>query len=456
MAHQTEDVCGQPLSLPANIAAEAVLQRVAAIEAAALASDQITLAAMGVRSKPQLKRIRPGKTETPGSFRTRDEGLADVPEELLGGGFTVFVAKPVATMPLKNWVMGTHAPACHARVILIPEDKETSLALQMRLRALRATRGNCAASLYLSEIQAVKLNYDFAWYVDDEGHRVGRRTGAPTARLVRMDLARLKEGDPLRRFAEAPELYAEWTEGPGPSYEVKLDIDGSWVGDSGWDLLAGSPRHDRINRVELAGPVRDITVLPDGLIEAKTGGQPVQVEFRWATGTVDWLDHWPSSKGVDTDTVSARLSSSTGAIGELWQVSNGKVWRSATEEDDSVPNSNSEKLQQDEVEPPNQLEGKGQPDLGDASGQPKMIDGRIVISLPVPAIRTVPIEGGAIVLTSFGLVGIDPGGSVRWRLTEVNDFVVTRRWLVVATPWGIRGHRIPPPVQDNATQGGNH
>ena len=453
MTHKMESVCDLPLPLPDGVAKTAELQRDAAIEAAAIASDHITLAAMGVRSKAQMKRIRPKEGRRPGSFRTRDEGLADVPEELLGGGFTVFVKHPISTIPLKEWVTGSNAPACHARILFMPENKRTSQALQLRLRALRSQRGNCAHSLYLTEVDAVDLNYDWAWYVDDESHRVGRRTGKPTARQVRMDLARLKQDDPLRALAERPELYTEWSEGPGPSYELHLDIDGSWIGDSGWDLISGSPSHDRINRVELAGPVRDIRVLESGLVEAKTGGQPVRVEFRWASGRVEWLEEWPDSEGRDRDQISRRLSHATGELGESWRVSKGRVYRQASDGESAGPQPTSEKLQEDEVEPPNQLEGKGpQPQAN--PGGPRMVNGNIVVTLPVPAIRAVPIEGGAIIQTDFGLVGIDTGGSIRWRLTEVNDFVVTRRWLITATPWGIQGQRIPPPVQQASPGGG--
>ena len=102
----------------------------------------------------------------------------------------------------------------------MPKDINDARALGMRLTALKKIGNNCARSVYLTEIDAVDLSIDWAWYIDDEGHRVGRRTGKPSAAMVRMDLARLKKHDPLRRLADAPELGPEWTEGPGPSYET--------------------------------------------------------------------------------------------------------------------------------------------------------------------------------------------------------------------------------------------
>ena len=145
-------------------------------------------------------------------------------------------------------------------------------------------------------------------------------------------------------------------------------------------------------------------------------------------------------------------------MGENWQITNGVVHRPANEEERAgpQPSSASERLQENEVEPPNQLEGReSEMEMMPDMGGPRMVDGHIVVNLPIAATRAEPIDGGAIIMTSFGLVAIDTGGSIRWRLTEVSDFVVSGDWLIVTTPWGVRGHRIPPPIQQTQP-GGSH
>ena len=223
------------------------------------------------------------------------------------------------------------------------------------------------------------------------------------------------------------------------------------MGDSGWDVVAGKVTHDLVNRVGLVGPVRDIVVLPSGLIEAKTGGQPIRVDF---VGPPDLWNGWMNGPTVkasieqqlpDNAAMRRALRLKIGRSNEAWctdlhpKTKNGDL--------------NPKKLEENEVEPPNQLIGKDSP-AEIMPGQPKMVNGNLVVSLPVPAVSTWPIEGGAIVETTFGLVGIDAGGSIRWRLTDVNDWVVSGDWLIAATPWGVRGHRIPPPVSESTNTGG--
>ena len=89
----------------------------------------------------------------------------------------------------------------------------------------------------------------------------------------------------------------------------------------------------------MVGPVRDIVVLPSGLIEAKTGGQPIRVDFVGPPDSVEWLDEWPNSEGIDRTAIARQRSNATGAEVENWKVQRGVVYRPASKDEKWGPKS---------------------------------------------------------------------------------------------------------------------
>jgi hypothetical protein len=63
--------------------------------------------------------------------------------------------------------------------------------------------------------------------------------------------------------------------------------------------------------------------------------------------------------------------------------------------------------------------------------------------LPVTIQRVENREGGTVVYTDLGMLGLDEDGEIAWRLTDVVDWVLCDELIVGATPFGMAGWRLP-------------
>ena len=52
-------------------------------------------------------------------------------------------------------------------------------------------------------------------------------------------------------------------------------------------------------------------------------------------------------------------------------------------------------------------------------------------------------SNGIILVTGLGLWCVNQNGQPQWRLTEINDWAVSDGYLMAATPFGVRGYRLP-------------
>jgi hypothetical protein len=66
-----------------------------------------------------------------------------------------------------------------------------------------------------------------------------------------------------------------------------------------------------------------------------------------------------------------------------------------------------------------------------------------VAKLGLPVSRIQANGEGAILETPLGLVGVSSDCTPQWRAVDVADHVVSQRFLILASPDGVRGYLIP-------------
>jgi hypothetical protein len=168
-------------------------------------------------------------------------------------------------------------------------------------------------------------------------------------------------------------------------------VDGSWVAGVGFGLARGTPTGLRVQEVPLGGPVEGIRVTDDGAYEVTVADQGARVLFEGGSfgvehGTVVWL-------GKDLEIKKPR-----GPILSGWVLS---------------------------------------PDGVQAPGSSR------TVSLGSALGRAFAWEGGLIVQTSYGLIGLGQDGRPLWRVSQVKDWAFSDGMLITTGPRGVLGFRPP-------------
>jgi hypothetical protein len=395
---RTALICGAPARLSPERTALADAALAARLEQALDAGDADLIFALGAGDV--LESMRPFGDAYPGAVRTREEASVQVDASLVSSsGLTVVVAAPTQGMDLAPWVLGAAAPACVAPVVLAPREAAVATYLSLRVAALRDAGTPCADGLRVAVPGQVGAWKDSLFYVQADGTVKGARSGGVSARRVRLDLAWLTgEADPLFEIAAAPELVPEWHLGPGPAFGPVLDVNGSWIAGAGWDLLRGNARAKRVERVSLPGAVTSIRVRRDGRLEVLAGGHPARVIQE--TGEIEWSSAPADSAAVVTvERVQMRARPAVDP-GPWRAMGSGRLQAAAN-----------------------------------AGGGTK--------HLPVSIKYVENRDGGTVVYTELGLLGLDEDGEITWRLTDLVDWVLCDDLIVGATPFGLAGWRLP-------------
>jgi hypothetical protein len=366
-----------------------------AIRRAASQGDLAELSALGVRGKAMVESVRPEESPSVGAYRTREEKSVRLHSSLVSVRGVMVITSPDPEMDLRPWVTGPHAPACHTRVVLAPSHAEIMRDLHARVLALRAEGLTCAADLIVSTRgMAGDLQHDVG-YVDITGNLKATRDGPISALHARLDIARALEpaqgqrADPLVPLASLPDLFANWTVGPGPVTEIVLDTDGSWLAGTGWNLVRATPGNLRTISMELMGPVGGISIRKDGRVDVVSGGQVVEVD----------LERRKLFWGPPRSVIPKQRSHDPGS----WRIENGTtVIRGA---------------------------------MGETS--------HMRIHLPIPVHEVAPLGTGAVVLTDLGLFGISSVGELAWRIVGATHWQESGGVLIAGGPAGVSGYYLP-------------
>jgi hypothetical protein len=395
---ETARLCSAPPRLPDARVRRAKVQRDATIEQAIRDGDADLVAAL--QPPGGAEGLRPSVDAGAGAVRTREEAQVRIDARLqIGGGLTVVHTAPTPGMDLAPWAVGTHAPACAGAVVLAPSDPDVAEHLEGRVQAARAAGMPCAGSLRVARPGEVSAWKDTVFYVEPGGRVRGGRNGGISARRVRMDQAWLRaDTDPLGMLAQAPELSPEWSEGPGPGFGPILDVDGSWVAGSGWDVLRGPFNAYRVERVALGGPISHLRVRRDGRIEVRSGGVVGAVVME--QGEVEW--GLPLADSAGAYAIEAPRARPRPAV-------DPGPWRQA----------------------------------GDRRLQASAKVGGGSLELPVPIQHVENRSAGTVLYTELGLFGLDEEGTITWRLTDPESWVVDGPLLVGTTPFGVSAWRLP-------------
>ena len=216
-----------------------------------------------------------------------------------------------------------------------------------------------------------------------------------------MDQAWLRaESDPLGKLAQAPELVPDWVEGPGPGFGPILDVDGSWVAGSGWDVLRGPFNAHRIERVAMGGPVSHLRIRRDGRVEVRSGGQLAAVVMESENAAIEWGLAPADSAGAYP--IEAPRTRPAPAV-------DPGPWRLA----------------------------------GDRRLQASAAAGGGTLELPLPIRHVENRAAGTVLYTDLGLFGLDAGGTLTWRLTDPESWVIDGPLLVGTSPFGVAAWRLP-------------
>ena len=396
--------CTDPPRLPRDIEAQAEAALDALQRDAISRGDAEALAQVGGLSCDAIEQQRPAPSDDSSAFAERFDRQLPLRGRLDPRGQTAAVVREFdPATELRPWVDGPWAPACAAKLILVASDPAKAAVLGTRLDDLQRQGASCAG-------QAIAAAPDELGAIDEEDGAPGRvlyvtegvrwagiRRGSVSWRMVRMDLARLAPGDPLHRIARASELTPSWSKGPGPGGPVIIDVDGSWVASAGWDLVRGPPNAIREERVSLNGPIVRLQGRRDGRFEVVSGGQVARValegrQVEWAEQRSDTTELLPIPPPLPP-----RSESDSGP----WRI------------------------------------------VGDGRIGGRTKDGNVTIDLGVAIERVYNGRIASVVVTPVGLVGVGPDGSLRWRLTEVDQWVWTDAFVVGTSPWGIQGYRLP-------------
>ncbi len=459
-AWQRAAICGDPEPLPQGMTEAAAAERDLRAKVALVTGDIDRLYALNLGSQANLERLRPMEQEPPQRFRTESGGPgAPMRAHLLGPQGTIVVTRARPDMDLARWVDSPNAAGCHARVVLSSADPTVTRIL--RARAASLADAPCGDALRVAEPGEVGTwKKARTWYVDPRGTIRGGRRGPVTPLLARLDLAlSLDRDSTLAHLAKVPELYPDYSVGPGPASHLRLDVDGGWIADSGWSVVRATADGQHLRRIELPGPVDALRVRIDGRIEALVGEQPVEIDLDTILPT--WKPAGPSFGDVLTASLSeAARGRQEMTLGAKEAAADAAARKEAEQAEGSgeLPS---------EVRPPGQEDGAPPIDAvapptvsstfhGDEIvtelGPWRLKDGVLnvtegpeeqVISLGIPIRAFTLSKHGLILVTDLGLWCVNRNGEPRWRLTEVEDWAVNGGHLIAATPFGVRGYRLP-------------
>lgn len=398
MWRETARVCAAPPRLSDAVVRRARAERDALVEEALASGDADAI--IGLDPPGGIEALRPSGEGQLGAVRTREEATVSVAARLLPpAGLVVVHTAPTPGMDLGPWAGTPWAPACVARLVLVPESSEQAAVLEDRIAAAGARGLACADGIAVAQPGEVGAWKDTVFYVQGGSRVRGGRNGALSPHRVRMDLAWLTgAADPLFPIAEAPELVPEWTVGPGPGFGPILDIDGKWIAGAGWDLVRGPASAHRVDRATLAGPITGLRVRRDGRMEVVSGGQVGFVTLE--TGEIEWSDA-PSDSSAVYPVEAPRRGPVPAVDPGPWRV------------------------------------------VGAATLQGNAKIGGKKIDLPIPIRDVENRDSGTVVHTDLGLLGIDRNGDIAWRLTDPLEWVVVADRIVGTTPFGVHGWRLP-------------
>ncbi len=396
-------LCETPPHLPDPVRAEAEIERAARLSRAMMDGDTETLARLGPPTCAGIEAQRPTASGHASAFTTRREKAIQVARDLdPGRGFMTILREPDPAMDLGPWVSGPFAPACEGRLILAPEDAAVGRWLRRALAEADRLGASCADNVRVADPgdigpEPAGDDPSKVLYVKSGGSLLGVRQGAVSARMARLDIARLAADDPLHDLAQAPELTPSWSVSPGPGGPLLIDVDGSWVAGAGWDLVRGPPNAIRKERTPLLGPVSRLQGRSDGRFEVVAGGQPARVALE--DHSIEWMEALSPDEQLlpIPDALPPRPETNRGP------------WR---------------------------IVGEGR--VGARSDQ-----GERVVDLGLPISRLINGRLMSVLVTPVGLVGIDGAGKLAWRLTEVDRWVWTEDFVVGSSPWGVQGYRLP-------------
>lgn len=396
-------VCEDPKRLPAPVVDEAeasldVLRRVAIRE-----GDPQALAMLGAWSCDAIEELRPTPVSAASAFSTREERELPADGRLKPqAGFRAIIKDVDAAVDLGPWIEGPMAPACRHGVVLLAESPAMARVLKRRIREARDQRRGCAENLragWPGELGPLdeKEEDARAFYLQAGAGWRGVREGGVSARLVRMDLARLDRLDPLHQLSRAPELTPSWSVGPGPGGPLIKDVDGSWVAAAGWDVVRGPPNAIREERTSLFGPVQRLQGRRDGRFEVVAGGQPAQVALE--NGEVSWAD--VAADSTEVLPIPPSLPPPPAVDPGPWRIT------------------------------------------GDGELTARTGKGTATLSLGVPIQRVLNGRLASVAVTPVGLVGVGRDGKIAWKLTELDQWVWTGDFIVGSSPFGVHGFRLP-------------
>lgn len=374
----------------ARATVEAEEARNAAIRGAVAARLPSLLAGLGVLGRetvlalaPRPEQGRPRFTTISGAERIQaakgsfgDEGailLQDVDDDL------------------EDWAKGVLAPACEARILLVPTSAHMA-ARMAEAAAARARAGDrCADQIAVMPVGRLsdELVGPTLRYVSAQGDLLARRTGPFGPAQVRLDIASLTpRGDPLTTLGQLPLYSPEWNIPTAKATEIVLDVDGSAVIAAGWELVRVDASGKRVARMTLPGPVERPSVRTNGTIDAVVGGQLAVIDL---------------DKQIARYSEPAPPGSASPPVRETgrWAIDGGRVVHVGSD------------------------------------GKPT------VISLPTPALEVAAAGSGAVVATAYGLFGLDADGKPTWKLPDTGAWVITRGVLIVGLSTGITGFRLP-------------
>ena len=397
---ETARLCDAPSRLSDARLRRAKVKRDALVEEAIREGDPERITAL--RPPGGADALRPSVDTRMGAVRTREDAEVEIAARLeAGDGLTVVHTTPTPGMALAGWVSGPYAPACSATVIFAPSNQEVSDHLRARVQDARDAGMACAGSLLVASPGEVSEWKDPVFYVEPGGRIRGGRNGGISPQRVRLDLAWLRaDKDPLGKLAAAPELVPEWAEGPGPGFGPILDVDGSWIAGSGWDILRGPFNAYRVERVPLGGPVSHLRVLRDGRVEVRSGGEIGAVVMEVENAAVEWGR--PRADSANAYPIDAPRYRPAPAV-------DPGPWRLA----------------------------------GDRRLQASAKAGGGTLDLPVPIRHVENRDEGTVLYTDLGIFGLDGEGTLTWRLTDAESWVIDGPLLVGTTPFGVAAWRLP-------------
>ena len=372
---------------PTAVLIEAAEAREAAIRGAILARSPTLLAGLGVRSRADLAALAP----KPSDAGTK---LTQLPRERISTSKTLFgdyggVILQDLALDLSGWASQPWGPACSAEILLSASTPRTALRNDEALADLMRSNPTCGEHVKQLDLGALP-DVPGARYVSASGELLARRVGTFGPMQVRLDIASLTpRGDKLNALGSLPLYAPSWVLPAALATEALLDVDGSLIAATGWEILRVDPSGKRSKRVALPGPVSGLSVRKNGTIDARVGGQRVVVDLER-----DEVHYHAAATG------SVEPPPNAGDPGP-WAVDGRVLSRPAS-----------------------------------ASGP------AVRLELPIEIRAFSAARGGAVLDTALGLFGVDASGKLMWRLPDAGAWAVYERTLYVSTVAGIYGFEL--------------